>query len=322
MRRVTVLICVMAGMLLSLSAFAKQSQDKKEAKKNPKIEELIDKGHYQQAVDLAQKFIKNKQETYPLYLDLGVAYYKMKKFPEALQAFEKAASLNPFDSKALEYEISVYYAMGDTAKVISTSEQVLQTNPDNKEILYNLGHLYEKQGDMDKAMEKYNQLIDVDPKYKGVGYDVGVMLYKKDKYDQSIQVLEKTRTADPDNAKVLLALGQDYIKTKNYEKAVPVLQDYVKKTDRDVFKPAVLKNIAVIQTKMKKYDEAAATCDQILALRPNDESAILMKAQSLLDAKDYDKALPVLKQYLSVSQNQDTKKKVEKLVKQLERRKK
>ncbi len=293
----------------------------KQSKESVKIEDLIAKGEYQKAIDLANKFIAAKQVTEGLYIDLGVAHFSLKQYPDALAAFGKAAELNPFGIKALEYEATCYHVMNQEDKVVDTYEKILAIDPTQDEIRYDLGHLYEKMGKMPEAMQQYDQLVSINPGFKDVAYDVGVMLMQKGELDKAEPYLQKAVTAKPDEDTPKLALAQLYLKQEKYDKAIPMLQDYVKVTKSDLYKPAVLHNIAVSQMKLEKYDDAVATYDQILALRPNEERALLGKAQCYLELKDYAKAAPVLEYYMKVSQDEAKKKEVAKLLKEIKGKK-
>ncbi len=325
MRRFLSVFLVVALALSASLCWAQTGKSDKEkekqSKESVKIEDLIAKGEYQKAIDLANKFIAAKQVTEGLYIDLGVAHFSLKQYPDALAAFEKAAELNPFGIKALEYEATCYHEMNQEDKVADTYQKILAIDPTQDEVRYNLGHLYEKMGKMPEAMQQYDQLVSTNPGFKDVACDVGVMLLQKGELDKAEPYLQKAVAAKPDEDTPKLALAQLYLKQEKYDKAIPILQDYVKVTKSDLYKPAVLHNIAVSQMKLKKYDDAVATYDQILALRPNEERALLGKAQCYLELKDYAKATPILENYMKVSQDEAKKKEVAKLLKEIKGKK-
>ena len=106
---------------------------------------------------------------------------------------------------------------------------------------------------------------------------------------------------------------------KMYEET---LKKFVEVTQNAAYKPAVLDQIAVAYEKQTKWADALAAYEQILALRPDSDKALLGKGNALIGLKKYDEALPVLKHFMEVSKNDAKKKLVAETIKQLEGAKK
>jgi tetratricopeptide (TPR) repeat protein len=336
--------------LVSLGAFARGGKDKdkdnqKKAAESLKIEDFIKKGEYDKAIELAKKFEAAGKVTEGLYIDLGVAYYNKKDYPNAIAAFEKAVEQNPFGTKALLYEVTCYNDMKQPQKILDTLQRVLDIDPTKTDVQYDVAQLCEKIAQdqnlistikvkdpsapdapaktltqkewLDKALEGYQAIYDENPGYKDVAFATGLIYFNRGDFKKAGPYLEKAVSVNPDNDNVVLALGQDQLKAEQYKEATKTLAKYLEVTKNDTLKPAVMDQIAVAYEKINDYNNALVYYGKILELRPGSERALLGKGNALLQLKKYDEALPVLEQYMKVSHNDAKKKQVEKVIQQI-----
>lgn len=345
MRRYMMVLAVVAlAALLAVPAVAQKSKGKEEQKpaESKKIEDLIKEGQYQQAVDLAKKFIEAGQVTEGLYLDMGVAYFNLKQYDEAIKAYEEAYKLNMFSTQALLFEATCYHEMGLEDKVAEVYEKVLGIEPTNTQVRYDLAQLYEKQKKLDQALAQYTEIYNVTPDFKDVAYATALILHNKGEMEKAEPYFEKALSLNPASEDILLAQGQNFLKEKKYEKAVAPLSQYLEAAKSDTLKPAVMRQIAGAYTKaaaevkvdkkaMKPeelkaaqdtanglYTNAITYYDKLLVVRPNNDEALEGKANALIQMGRNSEAVAVLKQFMQSSRNEAEKKKVGELIKQLE----
>lgn len=349
MRRFLAFVALVLAGVMTVGAWAQAPKGKDQAKtaQSAKLEDLIAKGEYQKAVDLAKKFIEAKEVTEGLYIDLGVAYQKLKDYPNAISAYEEATKLNPFGTQALINEASCYQEMNDAGKLADTLKRIVDLDPGNKDMRYTLALMYDKQEKADDAFAQYDEIYKVDPGYKDVAYAIGLILFNKGEYEKAEPYFAKAVEVAPSDDQALLAEGQNFIKQKKFDKAVVPLKTYLDITKNEATKPAVTGQVAGLYAKSassameavkgskdkaeiakaqsvanEAYANAIVYFDKLLALRPNSELALEGKANALIMTDRPAEAVPVLKQYLQISQNETEKKKVAELVKQLESAKK
>lgn len=349
MRRFLAFVALVLAGAMTVGAWAQASKGKEQPKtaENAKLEDLIAKGEYQKAVDLAKKFIEAKEVTEGLYIDLGVAYQKLKDHPNAISAYEEAAKLNPFGTQALINEASCYQEMNDDGKLADTLKRIIDLDPGNKDMRYTLALMYDKQDKPDDAFAQYDEIYKADPGFKDVAYAIGLILHNKGEYEKAEPYFAKAVEVAPSDDQALLAEGQNFIKQKKFDKAVVPLKTYLDITKNEATKPAVTGQVAGLYAKSassameavkgskdkaavaqaqavanEAYANAILYFDKLLALRPNSELALEGKANALIMMDRSAEAVPVLKQYLQISQNENEKKKVADLVKQLESAKK
>ncbi|MGH9433761.1 MAG: tetratricopeptide repeat protein [Terriglobia bacterium] len=121
-------------------------------------------------------------------LNKGVMAFRSAHFPEAVNHFQEAVSLDPTLLNAKLFLATAYsqqYApggaspenlkMGDLA--ISSYEEVLKADPNNKAALGNIGQIYYEMQKFDKAKEYQERLLKIDPNNPETYYWIGVLDY-------------------------------------------------------------------------------------------------------------------------------------------------
>ncbi len=65
------------------------------------------------------------------YFNLGVSYYQLERFGDAVNAYNASAQLNPSDAEAQLWLGLSYYKAGDSTRAIAAWRRVLQLDPNN-----------------------------------------------------------------------------------------------------------------------------------------------------------------------------------------------
>ncbi len=347
MRSIAKVFVLVAAAAMAMGAWAADKpKDNSKNHETPKIEELINKGEYQKAVDLARKFIEAKEVTEGLYIDMGIACQKLKDYPNAIAAYEEAVKLNPLGTAALMNEASCYQEQGDMVKLAETLKRIVDIDPTKEDIRYSLAVMYDKQDKLDEALAQYEELYRVNPGYKNVAYAAGLIYYGKEQFDKAEPYFEKAAQLHPADDQVLLAQGQNYLKGKKLDLAIPPLKAFLDVTKNENYRPAITGTMAGLYVKQAEkamesvkgskdkaaiaqaeaaakvsYGNAVVYFDKLLAMRPNSEAALEGKARALIMMDKAQDALPVLKQFMQVSKNESEKKSVADTIKKIESQK-
>jgi tetratricopeptide (TPR) repeat protein len=92
------------------------------------------------------------------YEQLGAAYFKQKRYADALAAFEQLKTYKP-DAKTYNYLGESYLEVGKTEEALEAFNNAVAYNPDFEKARYNLGRAYLKLGDRDSANVQYQLLL-------------------------------------------------------------------------------------------------------------------------------------------------------------------
>ena len=149
---------------------AAQQQNAKIKDLNARLQQVqvLEKaGNYDQAVTLLQEATQMAPQQDLLWAYLGDAYKGDKKYPEAIEAYNKAI--------AIKSTVPQYHA--------------------------GLGDVYGKLGQTDKAVQEYGLAAQADPTHAGQFYfNQGAVLTNSGKADEANAAFDKAIQADPNNA--------------------------------------------------------------------------------------------------------------------------
>jgi Tfp pilus assembly protein PilF len=129
--------------------------------------ELEKTGNYDQAVAIMQEATAADPTKDLLWVYLGEAYTGAKKYPEAIDAYQKAIVIKP----------------------------------DSPPYHNALANAYNKAAQPDKAIEEYNKVAQMDPAGAATAYfNIGIVNYNASKPDQAVAAFDKAISLDPNRA--------------------------------------------------------------------------------------------------------------------------
>lgn len=108
------------------------------------------------------------------YLNIGVAYFKLKEYDKALSYWETAKRIypnNPFLKRNIKLLSSVYYnnamSVGKTMpqEAIKWLEKAVETDAENADYWYNLGGANYTIGDFEKAKQAWTKTLQLNPNH-------------------------------------------------------------------------------------------------------------------------------------------------------------
>jgi serine/threonine-protein kinase len=130
---------------------------------------LLRQGKYSDAIPLFQKSL-SLQSDYSTYSNLGVAYFYLEQYGEAVKGFEKAVEMNPNEQIAWGNLADAYRWSGQKDKANTTYDKAialaykeLQVNPRSASTLGYLASYYAKKGESAKALDFSRRARAIDP---------------------------------------------------------------------------------------------------------------------------------------------------------------
>jgi tetratricopeptide (TPR) repeat protein len=151
--------------------------------------QLADQGQTEAALQQMKSFLKGTPDDREVYINLATMYSRLKRWPEAEAALDKADQLS--------------------------------TRPDDKEtIMFLRASGYERQKKYDQAEELFRKMLADDPDNAGVLNYLGYMLADRDlKLDEALGMIKKAVDMEPANGAYLDSLGWAYYKLGKYDLA-------------------------------------------------------------------------------------------------------
>ena len=190
------------------------------------------------------------------YYKIGVIKFKLKKYEESIQAFDKTISLNPKHKKAY-------------------------TNKGTNLIFLNK---------LKEAIEVFNKAIAIDPNYDIAYYQKGVAEEKNNDKQNAFLSLKKAYdiTKNPYYALQAGIIANHLGRFKDSEKYLDRAMALIKEKNDIMFY-----NLAIAKFENNKINESLKIINKAININPQKHEYLYLKASIYLNKKDYNKAIPL-----------------------------
>jgi predicted O-linked N-acetylglucosamine transferase (SPINDLY family) len=146
-------------------------------------------------------------ELFPKDLDLwnvrGVMLRQLKRYPEALAAFEQASKLGARSIAPQVNRGNVYLDMGDAPRAEAIFSKLLRQDPRNAEYQRQYGRALLKQGKRDQALVRFRQALAINKAFIDAWLDMVGLLNDEGHTDKAEELLDKALAANPNNPRLL-----------------------------------------------------------------------------------------------------------------------
>jgi len=223
----------------------------------------------------------------------GNDLYKARKFPEAIEAYDAAISINPNEVTYYNNKAAVLIELGHFAEaealVKSTLERRYEINSAFSngasyekcaKLLNRLASLYVKQGKFDNAIETYNKSLteDNNKNTRNLLREV----------EAAREKAERDAYINPTLAEEHREKGNSLFKESKFAEAKAQYDEAIKRNPADA---KLYSNRAAALTKLLAYPDALRDLEECLKLDPKFVKAYSRKGTVHFFMKDYNKAL-------------------------------
>lgn len=137
-------------------------------------------GNYDQAISLLQETAKADPSKDLLWAYLGEAYTGAKKYPEAVDAYQKAIEIKGDSALYHNALANAYNKSGQADKAIAEYTKVATMDPASAATAYfNMGAVYTNSGKVDDAITAFDKVLQLDPNRAEAYYWKGVNMMGK-----------------------------------------------------------------------------------------------------------------------------------------------
>jgi tetratricopeptide (TPR) repeat protein len=279
--------------------------DKKDVNLYYNLATLYEKtGNKEKADQFLMQAVSLKPEDVENRLELAEALLQKGNLQEAEKLLKEVLQKDPKSTKALLLMVNVLDKQGDKKKLKEVYEKLLAQDPDNETVLYNLGVLEYETGQWARSIPYFEKYLKSHPNDLQV-HEFLFDLYKKEKrddlafkeaqtlitlkpdhadsyryafeyahargnYQSVIPLLEKAVKVRPADMELRQYLVLAYLKTGKEDLATEQLSVMTKEKPKDV---SILLQLATLQEKQGKYEEALETYERVLAISPENKEA-------------------------------------------------
>ncbi len=241
------------------------------------------------------------------YFRRGYMMSELKRYQEAIVAYNKAIQLKPDYAEAYYNRGGAKYHLGQHGTAISDYDKAIQIEPDYATAYYNRGVAKHNLGQHSAAISDYDKAIQLKPDYAPAYYNRGVVKSNLGEHIAAISDYDKAIQLKPDDAKAYnnrgLAkdlLGQYFAAISDYDKAIQLKPDYA-----DAYN-----NRGIAKHLLGQHFAAISDYDKAIQLKPDDAMAYNNRGiakkdlgQHFAAISDYDKAIQLKPDYATAYLN-------------------
>jgi len=177
-------------------------------------------------------------------VDLADSYLDLKRYEEALAAYDQALRLDPNKARAYGNKGNALANLKRYEEALAVFDQALRLDPNYALTYYNKGITLASLKRYEEALAAFDQALRLDPNYAPAYGNKGTVLANLKRYEEALAAYDQVLRLDPNNA---LAYG----------------------------------NKGLALANLKRYEEALVAFDQALRLDPNDARAYTGKEELL-----------------------------------------
>jgi tetratricopeptide (TPR) repeat protein len=180
---------------------------------------LAREGKYELAIQHYNAALRLNPHLPGLYLNLGLAYFKSKRLPEAATAFEKAVRADGGSFQARALLGMSYYGCRRYADAAAELKLAAAAQPDNLELRYTLAQSYLSAKEYPEALTEFQLLLSKNPDSAPVHILLGEALDASNRVEAATAEFEAAVRASPVLPDAHFGLGYLYWKQRRYEDA-------------------------------------------------------------------------------------------------------
>jgi len=257
---------------------------------------LAEGGKIKEAIDHYDKAIRLKPYDVNIYSNRGNAYVKLGQHKKAVEDYNEAISLKPDYAPAYINRGNAYTELGQYLMAIEDYNKALHLKPDYADTIYNnRGDAYNKLGQYQLAINDFNNSIRLNPAYIKAYNNRGATYVKLGQHQQAIDDYSKVISLKPDEATAYLNRGNAYIKLDRHQQAVG---DYGKVISLKPDEATAYFNRGNAYINLGQYQQAIIDFNKAIRLDPasfdayNNRAFIYIKLGKYKQAyEDYGKAI-------------------------------
>lgn len=123
----------------------------------------MDKGEYDNALELFDKAIELDDRATLAYANKGTLYSRKEEYDQALFFYNKALEIQPTNKEILSNKASVLESLGRSNELIATYKLILEQHPNDINALNDLGIRYAQMNDLNTAITYFEKLLIIQP---------------------------------------------------------------------------------------------------------------------------------------------------------------
>ena len=184
------------------------------------LESLYNNKNFFELIKYSEVFLKKFPESKFIYNLIGVSYFNLGKYSNAVANYNISISLNPKNSEAYNNKGLCLKKMGDFEGALENYKLALNINPNFLDVYNNIGNLYYELKSFKDAEKIWSDGLKVSPNNIVLLRNLGTLLFEK-KGENSLakKKFEKILALSPEKSFALNYLGMIYKSEGKFDEA-------------------------------------------------------------------------------------------------------
>ncbi len=230
----------------------------------------------------------------------GVGYAQQRRYPEAVEAFERAGALDPTNAQAFYNLALVHMQMGKYERAKEDLKRAIAVDDSVAAYHEKLGGVLMKLKDWKGAKEAFEKAIEKNPKLFKAYFRLARVLEKLDDDQGALQRYTEAIEKGPRFIPAYQSLGRLYADLGYLDEAAQVLQEGLKVAPEGSDDEARLHHLlGTVYQQQKKYDQAIEQFRAALAINPGMSDALFSLGWTYALQGNQEEAKRYLKKFLN-----------------------
>ncbi|HUU26414.1 MAG TPA: tetratricopeptide repeat protein, partial [archaeon] len=157
------------------------------------------------AIGYLQQIADKPDDPHAWHLNMGIAYYQIGRYEQAIASFQQALNYQKFDKLSRSNIASIYFRTGRHEESAQEYERVLRIYPFDETALHMLGKINEELKRGGRAKYYYKRLLDINPRHLATLINLGLLERNEKNFIQAENYFN--RALDADSTYVLASLN-------------------------------------------------------------------------------------------------------------------
>ena len=244
---------------------------------------------------------------------LGAVFDQSKHTKDAIEAYKRAADLDPEDAHNLAALAQALLNDNQLDAALKEYRQLAEADPQDASTTVHISEILRRQGKYEEALTTIKKAVKKDPDSLEAGYNEGLLLDVLGRYDEAAQVYEHmvdltshangAYTADEKNNRAIFLerLGSVYHEQNKVDEAIAVYQKMIDLGGENALRG--YQNQVDVYRDAKLFDKAIAVSHKAVDSNPKDQELKLMLAAELVDQGKDEEGIAMAKGLLTNSPN-------------------
>ena len=245
------------------------------------------------------------ERTPKMEFTLGAVYDQLKRTKDAIDAYKRAADLDPEDAHNLGALAQALLNDNQLDEALKEYRQLADADPEDAGTLVHISEILRRQGKYEEALATVKKAVKKDPDSPEAGYNEGLLLDVLGRYEESAQVYEHmvdltshangAYTADEKNNRAIFLerLGAVYHEQNKVNEAIAAYQKMIELGGDSALRG--YQNEVDVYRDAKMFDKAIEVSRKAVEADPKNRELKLMLASELVDQGKEDEGISMAK---------------------------